>query len=310
MKNYNEMANDVLSRIEEHKTAQRNRRKTVGRVVTPLCCLCLVALLSFGIWQGGMFGTTPPTINGEQTLNGDNKNPNPNESEDVNDNKQNQGGETSTPANDDKQNQGGQISIPGNNDSQNVISTGKKLFAINEITATVSAARKYRDPTLHYNKIWDLATATTYLSVDIPKVVENFPDGDAEAGFAQAFNFKYITVNGFDVIYENNGTLVEDRMCYEFTGENDAKIVILASKLGMPYDCLYSSNTDEVTNIRIPETDEIIAVRVYAQGKTDTSDYALYVGDFEYNGVFFRVHLENLTGKHLDVFIREIVKQF
>lgn len=97
-------------------------------------------------------------------------------------------------------------------------------------------------------------------------------------------------------------------MCYEFTGKNGAKIMILASKLGMPYDCLYSSETDDVTNIRISETDEIIPVRVYAQGKTDTSDYTLYVGDFEYNGVFYRVRLENLTGKHLDTLIREIVK--
>lgn len=308
MKNYNEMANDVLRRIGEHETEQRKRRKTISRIVTPLCCFCLVALLGFGMWQGGMFNVTPPAITGEQTLSGDNSNTNQNESTGLDDNKQNQGGQTSTPANDDKQNQDGQISTPGNNDSQNIITTGKNLFAINEITATVSAARKYRDPALHYNETWDLAMAATYLSVDIPKVVENFPDGYAEAGFAQTFNFKYVTVNGFDAIYENNGTLVEDRICYEFTGDNDAKIMILASKLGMPYDCLYSSNTDDITNIRIPETNEIIPVRVYAQGKSDTSDYTLYVGDFEYNGVFYRIRLENLTGKYLDALIRDIVK--
>ena len=33
-------------------------------VATSLCCLCLVALLGFGMWQGGMFNTTPP----DQTL--------------------------------------------------------------------------------------------------------------------------------------------------------------------------------------------------------------------------------------------------
>ena len=64
MKNYNEMANDVLRRIGEHETEQRNRRKTVSRIVTPLCCFCLVALLGFGMWQGGVFNTTPP----DQTL--------------------------------------------------------------------------------------------------------------------------------------------------------------------------------------------------------------------------------------------------
>lgn len=292
MKNYNEMANDVLRRIGEHETEQRKRRKTISRIVMPLCCFCLVALLGFGMWQGGVFNTKPPAITGEQSLSGDNSHTNPNES---------------TGMNDDKQNQGGQTSTPENNDSQNNISTDKKRFSINEITGAISAALKYRDPALHYNETWDLAKAATYLGVDIPKVIENFPDGDAEAGFAQVFNFKHVAGSGFKVIYENNGTLVEDRMCYEFTGENDAKVMILASKLRMPYDCLYSSDTDDVTNIRIPETDEIIPVRIYAQGKTDASDYTLYVGDFEYHGVFYRIHLENLTGKHLDTLIREIV---
>lgn len=64
MKNYNEMANDVLRRIGEHETEQRNRRKTISRILAPLCCFCLVALLGFGMWQGGVFNTTPS----DQTL--------------------------------------------------------------------------------------------------------------------------------------------------------------------------------------------------------------------------------------------------
>ena len=99
MKNYNEMANDVLRRIGEHETEQRNRRKTVSRILTPLCCFCLVALLGFGMWQGGMFGATPPTISGEQTLSGDNGNTKPNESTGMNNNHQNQGGQTDAPNN-------------------------------------------------------------------------------------------------------------------------------------------------------------------------------------------------------------------
>lgn len=64
MKNYNEMAKDVFRRIEEHETEQRNRRKTISRIITPLCCFCLVALLGFGMWQGGVFNITPS----DQTL--------------------------------------------------------------------------------------------------------------------------------------------------------------------------------------------------------------------------------------------------
>ena len=68
MKNYNEMANDVLRRIGEHETEQRNRRKAISRIVTPLCCFCLVALLGFGVWQGGVFSTTPPGQTSEDAL--------------------------------------------------------------------------------------------------------------------------------------------------------------------------------------------------------------------------------------------------
>ena len=293
MKNYNEMANDVLRRIGEHETEQRKRRKTISRIVTPLCCFCLVALLGFGMWQGGMFNVTPPAISGEQSLSGDNNHTNPNDS---------------TGQNNDKQNQGGQTSTPGNNDAQNDISTDKKLFAINEITRTFAAATKYRDPQLHYKKTWDLAYAAEYLGVDIPNAVKGIPDGDAEAGFPQKYNFKFVENNSVTFIYENNGTLVEDIMCHEFTGENDTKIAILASKLGSPYDCLYSSDTDDVTNIRIPATDEIIPIRVYAQGRTETTDYTLYVGDFEYDGVYYRIRLENLSGKYLDTLVRIIVQ--
>ena len=72
MKNYNEMANDVLRRIGEHETEQRNRRKVMKKVIIPICSLCLVAILGIGLWQGDFFSKTPPSqlddlsITGEQ----------------------------------------------------------------------------------------------------------------------------------------------------------------------------------------------------------------------------------------------------
>ena len=60
MKNYNEMANDVLRRIGEHETLQRNRRKVMKKVIIPICCFCLVALLGLGLWQGDFFESTKP----------------------------------------------------------------------------------------------------------------------------------------------------------------------------------------------------------------------------------------------------------
>ena len=59
MKNYNEMANDVLRRIGEHETEKRNRRKNMKKVILPICCFCLVAILGIGLWQGDYFSKTP-----------------------------------------------------------------------------------------------------------------------------------------------------------------------------------------------------------------------------------------------------------
>ena len=59
MKNYNEMANDVLRRIGEHENNQRNRRKNMKKVILPICCFCLMAILGIGLWQGEYFSKTP-----------------------------------------------------------------------------------------------------------------------------------------------------------------------------------------------------------------------------------------------------------
>ena len=61
MKNYNEMANDVLRRIGEHETLQRNRRIAMKKVILPICCFCLVAFLGLGLWQGKFFDNTKTT---------------------------------------------------------------------------------------------------------------------------------------------------------------------------------------------------------------------------------------------------------
>lgn len=71
MKNYNEMANDVLRRIGEHETEQRNRRKVMKKVIIPICSLCLVAILGIGLWQGDFFSKTPPSQLDDSSITGE-----------------------------------------------------------------------------------------------------------------------------------------------------------------------------------------------------------------------------------------------
>ena len=60
MKNSEEMVNSLLERRERYVTEQKKKKTIITRTVTSMCCVCLVALLGFGMWQGGMFNTTPP----------------------------------------------------------------------------------------------------------------------------------------------------------------------------------------------------------------------------------------------------------
>lgn len=71
MKNYNEMANDVLRRIGEHQTLQRSRRKVMKKRILAICCLCLVALLGIGLWQGDFFANEKPIELEDSTVIGE-----------------------------------------------------------------------------------------------------------------------------------------------------------------------------------------------------------------------------------------------
>ena len=64
MKNYDELTNDLLERRNHYVTVQKKKRKRLIGVATSLCFICLSTLIGFGMWQGGMFNTTPP----DQTL--------------------------------------------------------------------------------------------------------------------------------------------------------------------------------------------------------------------------------------------------
>lgn len=68
MKNCDEMVNSLLERREQYVAEQKRKRRIITRTATSMCCVCLVALLGVGIWQSGMFGTTPPVQSMEDAL--------------------------------------------------------------------------------------------------------------------------------------------------------------------------------------------------------------------------------------------------
>ncbi|MCI8669725.1 MAG: hypothetical protein HFI34_09435 [Lachnospiraceae bacterium] len=72
MKNCDEMVNNLLERRDQYVAEQKRKRMVITRTVTAMCCVCLVALLSFGMWQSGTFEKTPPITTEDSIIIGEN----------------------------------------------------------------------------------------------------------------------------------------------------------------------------------------------------------------------------------------------
>ncbi len=54
MKTYEEMAHSALNRIDEYETSKKQSRGRAIKAAAPVLTLCLVAMLGFGVWNGGL----------------------------------------------------------------------------------------------------------------------------------------------------------------------------------------------------------------------------------------------------------------
>ena len=60
MKTCDEMVNSLLERREQYAAAQKRKRTGIARAAASMCCVCLVALMGIGVWNGGMFDAASP----------------------------------------------------------------------------------------------------------------------------------------------------------------------------------------------------------------------------------------------------------
>lgn len=71
MKNCDEMVNRLLERRDQYAIEQKRKRTKITRAVSLMCCVCLVVLMGFGVWQGGWFDSTPPIMRNDPAHNGE-----------------------------------------------------------------------------------------------------------------------------------------------------------------------------------------------------------------------------------------------
>ncbi len=276
MKNSEEMVNSLLKRRDKYAAEQKKKRTIITRTVTSMCCVCLMALLGFGMWQGGMFDAKPPITLDDSINIGDKDYINPDEL----DNSQ-----TTTPSNNNNQNNNSQTSTPGNNDGQNSSQTDttqnddhiRTAWTINMVENQVSAAMRNFSTDKYYSEKKTLADITAYLGRDLSKLEAVMPQG-----------FEFLGRYETDFFYELDGDVAYDSCAFGYK-KDEQQITIRVSKIGLPYDCLYVLNNPTVSNINGVE------VTIGGIYKADNSgEFELIFADFSHGGLQYRVTIENV----------------
>ena len=80
MKNYNEIADNVLKRRDEYETKKKNQRKFITKTLTTFCCIGLISLVAISVWQNGLFKNDPANIKNDSIYIGEVDHYGPNES--------------------------------------------------------------------------------------------------------------------------------------------------------------------------------------------------------------------------------------
>lgn len=303
MKTYMEMANEVFRRAEVYKAAKQRQRTMLVRTGTAIGGVGLIALAGVGVWRQ-QAGSTPPPVSVEDSLF-------PGETDTIHETESTTATDTTATttsqttallpsATTTTLQQTAGTSAPSSSTATtpttavtDVPDDGKKLFALNKIINTVGGAARYLDPALHYREQWDAATMAAHVGVDLRTVAKVLPEP-----------LTYSSLDTFTVTFKNDGTLVEDRCVVQFDGANGEAVTIMASRVGMPYDCMYMLETEETTPLRLRSSGEIIDVLVGAA----MIDRELYVADFAYDGVNYRIKAENAPPLWIDQLIRAIAE--
>ncbi len=192
------------------------------------------------------------------------------------------------------------------NNQSDVLHVNLDDIAINQLGGFTNTDYARYNPETANEVIWDNEDVVTYLGMELTPAY--IPKGL----FASSENASII------VYYEQDGTIVEDTIRYDFYHDfyedGGAKhtddvvacygFSISASKLGLVKDCFYLAAENEVKTSEIGGTKVIFGYRSMPYGSDNNNPigyYDLYVAEFELNGIEYQLIFEQMD-------IGEVVK--
>jgi len=285
MKTYSQMAEDVFSRRDEYEASQKKKKKNAQRTAVSISC-CIVAAICIGVYRHtpkNQFnsGSSMPTA--ESIL--------PTK-------------ETQAAPNHEKETTNLQGALPIKPDitinniheekttvkvvvqPSEPIDSDRVFCYLNKITGNMTAHPLYRDPALHYTEEYSDTVSAEYYGIDLAKLSACMPEGMT---MHKGVHKK---------IFENSGTLVEERSEFVFKGDDSRAVYIRANRIGPVSDCIYMSDSDLSTTFMTKENGEVKVKVFFAEDAQEMFGCkTLIVADFTVNGVNYRITTENLNLK-------------
>lgn len=295
MKNSNEWFNDINEKVAARYEKRRKKRKLALRISSSVTCFAIIlcAILILPNLTNGNMTTDTPNSNINQTLDNVAGNSTPEVNIETSNNTSNK---PNTPSSND--NAPNPPSTPFNEPTKPNDDISNFNFKVNEISGQISASKKYLNPKEHRVETWSEQQMSNYYKIDLTNIVSK--------SFLPKY-LSYVKRENYTVTLHNSGNIVEDFVSSSFidsTGESNRKLIVLMSKIGTPYDHVYSLENSDVTSIN--NVSVLIGGMKKSKGSTE---YGFYFADFKYKDINYRVKADGLTSEEFYKVISELTNK-
>lgn len=270
MKSCDEMVNSLLERREQYVAEQKREKKVLTRTVTSMFCVCLVSLLGFGMWQSGIFNTTPPAKLDDSINIGEKDYINPGEL-----------------------NNGINIEQTQGNQSNRQTEDNEDQFVVNQVDSIMAA-----DMDVQFNSfkklpyhVWMLVLEDfhKFVGITYEEFTDKIPDG------FECCHFYSLSIRGYKDANLKDEYRLHDYV-FEYQTENggEATIAICSSEEPLRDYFIMCDN---------PKQSEINGISVIIYGYQDT-----FMVQFSHENINYDIETSNITLEELEDLLIGIIE--
>lgn len=159
---------------------------------------------------------------------------------------------------------------------ENIVQLG---FKVNKINNQISAAPKYYSPESYDTFNWSYDEITGYYGIDYRSALNEI-------------DFNTDEYNEYRIITDKSGNMACDKVNFLYNNSDGSSIKLSASKILLPYDCIYELESNETNSIN--GTDVLIGGWPTS---SNSENYSFFYADFKKNDINYRFIGNNISGQ-------------